>query len=92
MQDQREPTVEEQKAKLKAYRAHIGKMLKRSHGRIPFNPEGQAIGYAETRRDERKVKHMKKVIQTAAENPELFTEPPAQPDIIEGEAKPVEES
>ncbi|MCH7951140.1 hypothetical protein IH980_00185 [Patescibacteria group bacterium] len=62
----------------------------RSHygGMTPQTSEGQAIGYAETRKEELGESYVQSRDEAIARDPELWENPPQEPEIIEGEFLP----
>lgn len=62
----------------------------RSHygGRMPHTSEGQAIGYAETRREDLDEQYVQARDEAVARDPDLWVDPEPEPEIIEGEFLP----
>ena len=77
-------------ARWDAMRQHVDASMRATHGgRLPFIPEGQAIGYAETRKEAIAANLDAATVRAAAADPETFTQDPEpEPDIIEGRFVP----
>ncbi|OGY16683.1 MAG: hypothetical protein A2785_01855 [Candidatus Chisholmbacteria bacterium RIFCSPHIGHO2_01_FULL_49_18] len=57
---------------------------KKHAGVLPFDPQGQAIGKAETRREEIEAALGAATVRAAAADPETFTkDPEPKPDVID---------
>jgi hypothetical protein len=75
-------------ARWNAMRQQVDASVRASHGgQLPFDPEGQAIGHAETRREAIAADLGAATVRAAAADPETFTKDP-EPVIIEGHFKP----
>jgi hypothetical protein len=77
-------------ARWNALHQQVDASVKASHGgQLPFIPEGQAIGYAETRKEAIAADLGAATVRAAAADPETFTQDPEpEPVIIEGAFKP----
>ena len=75
-------------ARWNAMRKQVDASVRAAHGgQLPFDPEGQAIGRAETRREKIANDLAAATLRAAATDPETFTKDP-EPVIIEGHFKP----
>ena len=87
-QKDEQPGINPDVVRWNAMRQQVDASVRASHGgQLPFDPEGQAIGHAETRREAIAADLGVATIRAAVANPETFTQNP-EPVIIEGHFKP----